>query len=127
MDSRAAQDQARRYLSAFQVSLLSWIRNAPDAKIAETRIGKISEQMAQHATRAESHQLWRTAAASIEALLGRTLENQLDLKRLYGPVSQQMKQIADLGHDVSAASSSRPSLHVLLTVGRSSGRGARVT
>src|SRR3546814_8826428 len=27
MDSRAAQDQARRYLSAFQVSLLSWIRN----------------------------------------------------------------------------------------------------
>src|SRR3546814_14262031 len=40
MDSRAAQDQARRYLSAFQVSLLSWIRNAPDAKIAETRIGK---------------------------------------------------------------------------------------
>lgn len=125
-DSRAAQDQARRYLSAFQVSLLSWIRNAPDAKIAETRIGKISEQMAQQATRAESHQLWRTAAASIEALLGRTLENSLDLKRLFGRLSQQMKQIADYGEDVSAASSHELSLQLLFVVGRSRGRGARV-
>src|SRR3546814_1025922 len=87
---------------------------------------KISEQMAQHATRAESHQLWRTAAASIEALLGRTLENSLDLKRLFGRVSQQMKQIADHGEDVSAASSRELSLQLLFIVGRSRDRGARV-
>src|SRR3546814_20195922 len=78
------------------------------------------------ATRAESHQLWRTAAASIEALLGRTLENSLDLKRLFGRVSQQMKQIADHGEDVSAASSRELSLQLLFIVGRSRGRGARV-
>lgn len=125
-DARAAQDQARRYLSAFQVSLLSWIRNAPDAKTAETRIGRISEQLAQQATRPESQQLWRTAAASIEALLGRTLENSLDLKRLFGRVSQQMKQIADHGEAASAAASYELSLQLLFFVGRSRGRGARV-
>ncbi|NGY04571.1 hybrid sensor histidine kinase/response regulator [Solimonas terrae] len=125
-DARAAQAQAQRYLSAFQVSLLSWIRSAPDAKLAETRIGKISEQLAQQATRAETHQLWRSAAASIEALLGRTLENSLELKRLFGRVGQQIKQIADHGEDAGAAGSYELSLQLLFFVGRSRGRGARV-
>src|SRR3546814_7536279 len=82
--------------------------------------------MAQHATRAESHQLWRTAAASIEALLGRTLENSLDRKRLFGRVSQQMKQNADHGEDVSVACSGELALQLLFIVGRPRGRGARV-
>ncbi|HET8883160.1 MAG TPA: Hpt domain-containing protein, partial [Solimonas sp.] len=125
-DPRTAQDQARRYLSAFQVSLLSWIRNAPDAKLAETRIGKISEQLAQQATRAETHQLWRCAAASIEALLGRTLDNSLELKRLFGRVGQQIKQIADHGEDAGAVGAHELSLQLLFFVGRSRGRGARV-
>src|SRR3546814_4319457 len=89
MDSRAAQDQARRYLSAFQVSLLSWIRNAPDAKIAETRIGKISEQMAQHATRAESHQLWRTASVRSEE---HTSELQSLMRISYAVICLKKKQ-----------------------------------
>ncbi|MGH8444891.1 MAG: Hpt domain-containing protein, partial [Solimonas sp.] len=122
----ALQQQAQRYLAAFQASLLSWIRNAPDAQTAEARIGKISEQLAQHAARAETHQLWRSAAAVIEALLGHSLDNSLDLKRLFGRVGQQMKLIADSGEDAAAASAYELSLQLLFQVGRSRGRGARV-
>lgn len=120
------QQQAQRYLAAFQASLLSWIRNAPDAQTAEARIGKIAEQLALHAGRAETQQLWRVAAASIEALLGRALDNSLELKRLFGRVGQQMKQIADHGEEPAAAGALELSLPLLFLVGRSRGRGARV-
>ncbi|NKF22347.1 hybrid sensor histidine kinase/response regulator [Solimonas marina] len=124
--AEVAQEQARRYLAAFQASLLSWIRNAPDARIAETRIGKIAEQLAQQSSRVETYQLWRTAAAAIEALLGRTLDDSLELKRLFGRVGQQMKQIAEQGEDAVATASLELSLQLLFMVGRSRGRGARV-
>ncbi|WP_020648541.1 hybrid sensor histidine kinase/response regulator [Solimonas variicoloris] len=122
----ALQQQAQRYLAAFQASLLAWIRNAPDAQTAGARIGKIAEQLAQHAARSETHQLWRSAAAAIEALLGRSLDNSLDLKRLFGRVGQQMKLIAEAGEEAAAAGAYELSLQLLFFVGRSRGRGARV-
>ena len=122
----AEQHQAQRYLAAFQASLLSWIRNQPDAQTAEARIGKISEQLALHAASDETHQLWRTAAAAIEALLGRSLDNSLDLKRLFGRAAQLMKQIADSGDAGIGIHARELALQLLFYVGRSRGRGARV-
>ncbi|MFT4047936.1 MAG: Hpt domain-containing protein, partial [Solimonas sp.] len=121
-----AQQQAQRYLPAFQASLLAWIRNAPDAQTAEARIGKIVEQLAQHAAHAETHQLWRVAAAAIEALLGRTLEDSLDLRRLFGRVGQQVKQLAEAGEAATLGAARELSLQLLFQVGRSRSRGVRV-
>lgn len=122
----AQQQQAQRYLAAFQASLLAWIRNAPDAQTAGARIGKIAEQLAQHAAHTETHQLWRCAAAAIEALLGRALDNSLELKRLFGRAGQLMKQIADSGEESALAAARELSLQLLFCIGRSRGRGARV-
>ncbi|WP_157622862.1 hybrid sensor histidine kinase/response regulator [Solimonas soli] len=121
-----AQQQAQRYLAAFQASLLAWIRNAPDAQTAEARIGKIAEQLARHAAHGDTYQLWRCAAAAIEALLGRALDNSLEIKRLFGRAGQLMKQIADSGEEGVLGAARELSLQLLFCVGRSRGRGARV-
>ncbi|HEY1076645.1 MAG TPA: hypothetical protein VGE51_08135, partial [Fontimonas sp.] len=68
-DGTTAQQQARRLRPVFQSSLLAWIRGGADAQTAAARVGKIAELISTHATEAAVHQLWRIAAAAIEAYL----------------------------------------------------------
>jgi chemosensory pili system protein ChpA (sensor histidine kinase/response regulator) len=121
-----AQQQAQQLLSLFQVSLLSWIRSAPDASKAAGRLGKIAEQLALHAQSVEVHQLWRVVAAAVEALLTRAIDESMDFKRLLGRASAQIKLLAEQGEDAAAASSQELSLQLLFLLGRSRAQGLRV-
>ncbi len=121
-----AQQQAQRLLALFQASLVAWVRGGADAQTGAARTGKIAEQVAQHATHAAVHQLWRTAAAAIEAYLGRGIGNALELKRLFGRLAAQLKLLAASGEDAAAGQATDLALQLLFLVGRSTARGARV-
>jgi len=123
----AAQQQAQKYLSVYQASLLHWLKNQADAETALARLGKVSELLAGYATQPAVHQLWRVMAATVEALLGHALEDSLDLKRLIGRTAGQIKQMAAEGEDVAAAAMADLSLQLLYYIGRSRGQGPRVT
>ncbi len=125
-DGSTAQQQARRLRPAFQSSLLAWIRGGADAQTAAARVGKIAELIASHATDAGVHQLWRTAAAAIEAYLTQGIVNALELKRLYGRLSAPLRGLADNGELATAAQASDLALQLLFLVGRSTSRGTRV-
>ncbi len=122
----AAQAQARRLLPLFQSSLVAWVRGGADAQTGAARVGKIAEQVGQHAVHPVIYQLWRTATAAIEAYLSRGVGNALELKRLFGRLAAQLKVLADVGEDAAAAQAGDLSLHLLFLVGRATSRGARV-
>ncbi|MEW6166806.1 MAG: Hpt domain-containing protein [Pseudomonadota bacterium] len=122
----AAQQQAQRLLPVFQSSLLAWIRGGADAQRGAARAGKVAEQIAQHATHAGVHQLWRVAAAASEAFLARGIGNVLELKRLFGRLAAQLKLLAEAGEDAAAARAGDLSLQLLFLAGRSTAHGARV-
>ncbi|HEX4894755.1 MAG TPA: Hpt domain-containing protein [Solimonas sp.] len=120
-----AQAQARKLLPHYQSSLLTWLRNPADPT-GLARIGKIAEAIAQNAQRGAVHQLWRVAAAAVEALLTHALEDSLELKRLFGRAGAQLKLLADHGEDAASANAGDLSLQMLFFVGRSRGDGTRV-
>jgi chemosensory pili system protein ChpA (sensor histidine kinase/response regulator) len=122
----AAQQQAQRLLALFQASLVAWVRGGADAQTGAARTGKIAELIAQHAAHPAVHQLWRVAAAAIEALLGRGIGNALELKRLFGRLAAQLKLLAESGEDAAAAQGGDLSLQLLFLVGRATTQGARV-
>ena len=122
----AAQQQARKLLPLFQASLLAWIRNARDANTGIARLGKIAEHVAQQAQAPAVHQLWRVVAATVEALLGRAVDDSLDLKRYLGRAGAQLKLLADQGESAAADQSGDLALQLLFIIGRSRGQGARV-
>ncbi|MFP5307759.1 MAG: Hpt domain-containing protein, partial [Gammaproteobacteria bacterium] len=122
----AAQQQAQRLLPVFQSSLLTWIRGGADAQKGAARAGKVAEQIAQNATHAGVHQLWRIAAAASEAFLARGIGNVLELKRLFGRLAAQLKLLAEAGEDAAAARAGDLSLQLLFLAGRSTAHGARV-
>lgn len=121
-----AQQEARRLLPAFQTSLLTWIRGAADAQTGAARVGKIAELVSQHAVHGVIYQLWRIAAAAVEAYLGRGIGNALELKRLCGRLAAQLKLLAESGEAVAAAQAGDLSLQLLFLVGRSTTHGSRV-
>ncbi|MES0874030.1 hybrid sensor histidine kinase/response regulator [Sinimarinibacterium thermocellulolyticum] len=121
-----AQRQARRLMALFQASLVAWVRGGADAQTGAARAGKIAEQIAQDATQPAVHQLWRVAAASIEAYLGRAITNALELKRLFGRLAAQLKLLAEAGEDAAAAQAGDLAFQLLFMIGRSSAQGARV-
>jgi chemosensory pili system protein ChpA (sensor histidine kinase/response regulator) len=122
----AAQQQAQRLLALFQASLVAWVRGGIDAQTGAARTGKIAELIAQHAAHPAVHQLWRIAAAAIEAFLGRGIGNALELKRLFGRLAAQLRLLAESGEDAAAAHSVDLSLQLLFLVGRATTQGARV-
>ncbi|SFF54878.1 chemosensory pili system protein ChpA (sensor histidine kinase/response regulator) [Fontimonas thermophila] len=124
--SEGIQREARRLLATFQASLLAWIRGGADAKTGAARVGKIAELIAQQATDAAVHQLWRIAAAAIEAYLGRGIRDALELMRLFGRLGVQLKLLATSGESAAAAQMGDLPLQLLFFVGRSTSRGTRV-
>ncbi|MDP9142895.1 MAG: Hpt domain-containing protein, partial [Pseudomonadota bacterium] len=125
-DGSTAQQQARRLRPVFQSSLLVWIRGGADAQTAAARVGKVAELIASHATEAGVHQLWRTAAAAIEAYLTQGIVNALELKRLYGRLSAPLRGLAESGELAKTAQAGDLALQLLFLVGRSTSRGTRV-
>jgi len=97
-----AQMQARKLLTLYQQALLAWFKNQ-DGPQNLGRIGKIAEIVAASAGNGPLHQLWRTVAAAVEALLSHTLEDSIELKRLFGRSAQQFKLLAESGEDAAAA------------------------
>ncbi|HSW12010.1 MAG TPA: Hpt domain-containing protein [Solimonas sp.] len=126
-DAGIAQQQAQKYLSVYQTSLLHWLRNESDANTALARIGKIAELLAGCSVRPAVHQLWRVMAAAVEALLSHALEDSLDIKRLIGRTGAQIKTLSAEGEDAANAAAGDLSLQLLYFIGRSRGQGPRVT
>ncbi|PPE75350.1 hypothetical protein C3942_00155 [Solimonas fluminis] len=123
----AAQQQAQKYLGVYQSSLLHWLKNEPDAATALARIGKIAELLAGCAELPGVHQLWRIVAAVVEALLGQSLDDSLEVKRLIGRSGAQIKAMAAEGEARAEAAVGDLSLQLLYFIGRSRGQGPRVT
>ncbi|MFA5940237.1 MAG: Hpt domain-containing protein [Sinimarinibacterium sp.] len=122
----AAAREAARLLPVFQAALLTWIRSGADAQTGAARAGKVAELVAQAAVRTPVHQLWRVAAACVEAYLVRGIGNVLELKRLFGRLVAQLKILAAAGEDAAAAAAGDLSLQMLFLLGRSTANGARV-
>ncbi|PTU32258.1 Hpt domain-containing protein [Stenotrophobium rhamnosiphilum] len=122
-----AAGEARKLLPVFQASMLNWLKNNVDVNASLGRIGKIAEQIAAQSTNASIHQLWRTVAAVVEALLTRTLEDSMDLKRAMGATAQQIRALVDEGEAAAAAKLADLNYQLLFFVARSSGQGPRVT
>ncbi|MGH8515939.1 MAG: Hpt domain-containing protein, partial [Panacagrimonas sp.] len=120
-----AQAEAGRLHPVFSASLLSWFKDQ-DLQHALSRIGRISEILADASRERALHQLWRTAAACIEALLSRALDDSLELKRQFGRAGQLMKILAETGEAGAVKQMSDVSLRLLFYVGRSGGGGTRV-
>lgn len=117
--------QAQKLLALYQQALLAWFKNQDEPQNLG-RIGKIAEIVAASAGNGPLHQLWRTVAASVEALLSHTLEDSIELKRLFGRSAQQLKLLAESGEDAAAAPAAELSYSLLFFVGRSRGQGPRV-
>ena len=120
-----AQTEAGRLHPVFSASLLSWFKDQ-DLQHSLSRIGRISEILADASRERALHQLWRTAAACIEALLSRALDDTLELKRQFGRAGQLMKILAESGEAGAVKQMSDVSLRLLFYVGRSGGGGMRV-
>lgn len=122
-----AQAEARKFLPVFQTSMLNWLKNNTDINVSLGRIGKISEQIAAQSTNAAIHQLWRTVAAIVEALLTHTLDDSLDLKRAMGATGQQIRLLVENGEAEAAAKLGDLNYQLLFFVGRATGQGPRVS
>ncbi len=122
----AAQQQAKKLLPLFQASLVAWIRGTQQGRTGLARMGKIAEHVAQQAQTVPVHQLWRVVAAVAEALLGRALDDSIDLKRLIGRSGAQLKLLAEQGEAATAEGALDLSLQLLFMVARSRAQGARV-
>ncbi|HVT35739.1 MAG TPA: Hpt domain-containing protein, partial [Nevskiaceae bacterium] len=122
-----AQAHARKLEPVFMAALLQWLKNQPDNRPALARMGKAAEQIAAVAVTPPVYQLWRTVAAIIEGLLTQTLEDSLELKRLFGTVGKQLKLLADSGEKAAAAKQGDLAFQLLFYAGRSDGQGPRVS
>ena len=120
------KEEAARLSPAFSASLLAWFKEQ-DASQAMSRIGRISELLAASSMHVDMHQLWRTAAACIEALLSGSLEQSLEVKRQFGRAGQLIKIIASEGEVAAIQKMSDVSLRLLFYVGRAQARGPRVS
>ncbi|MGQ0529608.1 MAG: Hpt domain-containing protein [Panacagrimonas sp.] len=120
-----AQSEALRLTSMFSSALLAWFKEQDSAR-ALSRIGRICELLGEASRERALHQLWRTAAACVEALLSKTLDETLELKRQFGRAGQLLKILAESGEAVALRQMSDVSLRLLFYVGRSRGTGARV-
>ncbi|TXH05216.1 MAG: hybrid sensor histidine kinase/response regulator [Nevskiaceae bacterium] len=122
----AAQVEARRLLPLFQSAMLHWLRNDAEALASLRRIGKIAEQIATLALTTPVHQIWRTVAALAEALLSRSLDDSLELRRALGATVQQIKLLAEAGEDAVAARPDGLAGQLLFFVGRARAATPRV-
>ncbi|TDU25696.1 chemosensory pili system protein ChpA (sensor histidine kinase/response regulator) [Panacagrimonas perspica] len=121
-----SQTEAGRLHPVFAASLLSWFKDQ-DSVQALSRIGRIAEILADASRERALHQLWRTAAACVEALLSRALDDTLELKRQFGRAGQLMKILAEIGEAGAVKQMSDVSLRLLFYAGRSSCTGPRVS
>lgn len=122
----AAQTSARKYLPAFQASLLQWLKSQ-DRELALGRMGKIADHLAAITTDAAVYQLWRVFAAAIESLLSDSMDEALEFKRLFGRVGQQIKLLGEQGEAAAAPGATALSYQFLYYIGRGKGAGPRTT
>ncbi|MGQ0699941.1 MAG: Hpt domain-containing protein, partial [Panacagrimonas sp.] len=119
------QVEAARLTPVFSAALLSWFKQQDTAK-SLSRIGRIAEVLSDLFRNPPLYQLWRTAAACVEALLSGTLDPTLELKRQFGRAGQLLKVLAESGEGVAEKQMSDVSLRLLFYAGRSRGAGQRV-
>ena len=122
----AAQTSARKYLPAFQASLLQWLKSQ-DRELALGRMGKIADHLAAITTDGSVYQLWRVFAAAIESLLSDSMDEALEFKRLFGRVGQQIKLLGEQGEAAAAPGATALSYQFLYYIGRGKGVGPRTT
>lgn len=122
----AAQTSARKYLTAFQASLLQWLKGQ-ERETALSRMGKIADHLAAITTHQQVYQLWRVFAAAVESLLSNSMDEALEFKRLFGRVGQQIKLLGEQGEAAAAETARGLSYPFLYYIGRSEGRGPRAS
>ncbi|MGH8504887.1 MAG: Hpt domain-containing protein [Stenotrophobium sp.] len=125
-DAARAQEEARKLLPAYQVSLLSWLKNDAQALAGVARIGKIAELVEAVSVDIALRQLWRTVTAVAEVLLTRALDESLDLKRLMGAAAQQLRLTALEGESAARAALGDLSWRLLFFASRAPSNGSRI-
>jgi chemosensory pili system protein ChpA (sensor histidine kinase/response regulator) len=115
---------ARKYLPAYQASLLQWIKDQ-DVELNLKRLGKIAEQITASTRNAGVYELWWLFAAVVEALLTGGLPSSLEVKRLFGQAGLQLKALAEQGEDGGLKVPPEISYSLLYLVGRARQTGPR--
>ncbi|HXG28455.1 MAG TPA: Hpt domain-containing protein, partial [Nevskiales bacterium] len=119
-----AQLAARKYLPAYQTSLLQWIKDQ-DVELNLKRLGKIAEQITASTRNTGVYELWWLFAAVVEALLIGGLPSSLEVKRLFGQAGLQLKALAEQGEDDGFKVPPEISYSLLYLVGRAKQTGPR--
>ena len=99
MDLKA---EAARLRTAFQLSLLRWIREDSAGVQLERLIG-VLDRLRSICTEEHAHRLWWVASGVLESVASGAQETNVALKLLFGKVDREIKRLVDGGEAASRA------------------------
>jgi chemosensory pili system protein ChpA (sensor histidine kinase/response regulator) len=106
----AAQVVAKKILPPFQALLLQWLRGV-DVDDTLQKLSRIAYQIGNNAIQWRLYVTWTAYGALTESLVGQVPEDSLELKRLFGRMGLQIKQLADAGElDADSKATDLPAL-----------------
>jgi chemosensory pili system protein ChpA (sensor histidine kinase/response regulator) len=88
--------EAARLRSAFQLSLLRWIRD-DSASVQLTRLVEILDRLRTACTQEDACRLWWVAAGVLEGVASGAVEANAAVKLLFGKVDREIKRLVDTG------------------------------
>ncbi|MGE5167482.1 MAG: Hpt domain-containing protein, partial [Deltaproteobacteria bacterium] len=88
--------EAARLRSAFQLSLLRWIRD-DSASVQLTRLIEILDRLRTACTQEDACRLWWVAAGVLEGVASGAVEANAAVKLLFGKVDREIKRLVDTG------------------------------
>ncbi len=88
--------EAARLRSAFQLSLLRWIRD-DSASVQLTRLIEMLDRLRTACTQEDACRLWWVAAGVLEGVASGAVEANAAVKLLFGKVDREIKRLVDSG------------------------------
>lgn len=119
-----AQTLARQLQRHFDGAMVRWLKGE-DVRKSISTIGHVAESIAAATSEPRMHEFWRFAAAGAELLLLRELPESIELKRLYGRVGNNLRELATNGEWDAQGRIGDDAYHLLFYIGRSRSRARR--
>ncbi|MDR3389170.1 MAG: Hpt domain-containing protein [Rudaea sp.] len=117
--------EAARLRTAFQLSLLRWIRDDAAAAQLERLIG-VLDRLRAACTQEDARRLWWIATGVLESVASGAIEANAAVKLLFGKVDREIKRLVDAGEAGFAAAPPRDlTKNLLYYIAHSSAAGER--
>ena len=127
LSSLELRAQGARLRTAFQLSLLRWIRDEAAAAQLD-RLIDVLDRVRALCVQDDARRLWWVATGLLESVRSGTLEANAAVKLLFGKIDRQIKRLVDDGEDNFAADPPRElTKNLLYYVAHSAAAGPRAT